>query len=190
MLILTATLYGEIELGMSFTPGSFLKSDEQKALDAISVADQGTLGDNILGFHVGYSFWWLFYASFDSLIVPPWWVDQQVGIPAPGYINFFDVGIRPRIGPIYLLATVGINTLYIHSAYADKNAENSMGVNIRLGAGLKFDALGISLTGTYTEADFAQLQKTITALTEGNDPRAQREFIQKLMPTIGFNLHL
>lgn len=199
MIILSAALYGEIELGMSYTPGTVLKSEANASLDALNT-EEDALGDSIIGFHVGYSFWWLFYASVDSLIVPPWFVEQETsytdlnneyhaGTRAPGYINFIDFGIRPKIGPIYVLATVGINNLYIHSEYVTGEEETTLGVNMRLGAGIQFGALSISLTGTKVFSNFEVMEAVLTRLGEG-DPQAETEFLQSLIPSIGFVLHL
>lgn len=190
MIILSATLYGEIELGLSYTPGSVLKTDEAAGLDDAYGIEQGAMGDMILGFHFGYSFWWLFYASVDSLIVPPWWVESYSEIYAPGFMNFIDVGIRPSIGPIYLLATMGINNLYIHSYYADENSETAVGVNMRVGLGIKFEALSINLIGTALFSDFAEMNTLLTEVSDGNDPTAEDRLLEKLMPSIGFVLHL
>ena len=92
-------------------------------------------------------------------VITPWFVQQTTsyvdsndvytaGTKAPGYLNFIDIGIRPQIGPIYLLATAGINHLYIHSKYQVAGKVPPLGVNLRLGAGLQFGGLSIAVTGT------------------------------------------
>ncbi len=198
MIILSATLYGEIELGLSYTPGTVLKSDAN--VSRAKLEDQDAMGDSILGFHVGYSFWWLFYVSLDSLIVPPWFVEQESsytdlnndyhpGTRAPGFMNFIDFGVRPKIGPIYALATMGINNLYIHSEYETGNEETTLGVNLRLGFGVQFGALSISVTGTKVFSSFEAMDASLTRMSDG-DTQAEQEFWQSLIPSIGFVLHL
>ncbi|OQY39626.1 MAG: hypothetical protein B6229_03460 [Spirochaetaceae bacterium 4572_7] len=124
----TSFLYAsDLELGLSYTPGDVLKTDEDRQIESVTGRKQN---DGILGFHAGYSFWWLFYVSSDSLVVPPWFVQKlstyekgngefHQGIMAPGFITFVDFGIRPKFKHLYLLATIGINSLYIHSEYDD-----------------------------------------------------------------------
>eukprot|EP01156_Anaeramoeba_ignava_P016330 Anaeramoba_ignava/a620874_4.p1 GENE.a620874_4~~a620874_4.p1 ORF type:complete len:207 (+),score=-12.44 a620874_4:41-661(+) len=196
MILLSTAVFAEIELGMSMTPGEVLMSDNTySAMTAIGY--EGDTTTPLTGFHVGYSFWWLFYASFDSIIVPPWYIYQvtnsssSAGINAPGYISFFDVGFRPRIGPIYLLATVGINDLYIHSYYADEYgySDDGVGVNARIGVGLKLGAFGINITGTSVFNTFEDLTETVQGLID-QDPNATDAFIYSLIPSIGFSLHL
>ena len=198
MLILSTAIFAEIELGMSFTPGEVLVTPETAAAMQFIGAEEST-SSSILGFHLGYSFAWLFYASFDSLIVPPWWIYQTTsytsadgvaysGINAPGYINFFDVGIRPSIGPLYILATAGFNTLYIHSGY-EQLSDNSLGVNMRIGIGLKFDAFSINITGTSIFNNFDQLTSTVNKIYK-QDQTATDDFLSTLIPSIGFVLHL
>lgn len=202
LILLTSTLFAELELGLSYTPANVLKSEESEALDKFDETEQGILGDSVLGFHAGYSFWWLFYLSADSLIVPPWYVKQitsytkadgskSKGVKAPGFINFFDVGIRPKIGPIYVLATIGINSLYVHSEYSD-GSENEAGVgaNLRLGFGIQFDSLSIVVTGTSFYSSFEAMQSTVERAINNTDPDARPDFLRSLMPSIGFILHL
>lgn len=201
MLVLSTYIFGEVELGLSYTPGSLLKSEESETMEDFYDVEAGVFGDSIIGFHAGYSFWWLFYASVDSLMVPPWWVYQltsytdtdgtiNTGINAPGFVNFFDIGIRPKIGPVYLLATVGINSLYIHSDYDTRDDEATVGYNIRLGLGLKFDNFSFTLTGTSVYNDYESMVSTVENLIEGEDPNATTDFIESIIPSIGVVLHL
>lgn len=197
-LLLSTTLFAEIELGLSYTPGSVLKNEQSADLEAFIGTEDS--GDHILGFHVGYSFWWLFYLGWDSLIVPPWFVYQTTsytdwdgntvqGTLAPGFVNFYNVGIRPRIGPVYVLATIGVNDLYVHSYYSDNEDDSTLGVNMRVGFGFKFDAFSLSFTGTAVFNDFQVLSDTLEGIADGNK-NSQEEFLSRLMPSIGFNLHL
>lgn len=191
-LILSFTLLSsglfanELELGLSMTPGSLLYKTE-------ATASRYAADESLLGFHVGYSFWWLFYASWDSMIVPPWFIEQQTQVyDAAGFMNFYDVGIRPKIGPLYLLATIGVTDLYVHNYYAtEQNYEsNEVGANIRLGVGFVFDVFSVNIVGTSFYKDFAVMQKTLQALAEGKDPNAQEDFLKTLLPSVGFVLHL
>lgn len=200
--ILTSSVYADLELGLSYTPGGVLKSEESEQMEAFFQTEQGVLGDSILGFHAGFSFWWLFYVSADSLVVPPWWVKQttsytttsgevKTGVHAPGFINFFDVGIRPSFGPLYLLATIGMNHLYVHSAYSDGSEnQGGLGVNLRIGAGLRFKNVSIVATGTSVYNNFEAMQSSVQRAIDGDDPNARPDFLRSLMPSIGFTIHL
>lgn len=201
MFVLSTYIFGEVELGLSYTPGSLLKNEESEAMEEFYDVESGVFGDSIIGFHAGYSFWWLFYVSVDSLMVPPWWVYQLTsytgtdgttydGINAPGFVNFFDIGIRPKIGPVYLLATVGVNALYIHSEYDTREEDATVGFNLRLGLGVKFDNFSFTLTGTSVYSDYDSMASTIENLIEAEDPDATTDFLESLIPSIGVVLHL
>ncbi|QEN06140.1 hypothetical protein EW093_16080 [Thiospirochaeta perfilievii] len=198
LVLLSTTIFAEIELGLSFTPGDVLVTEETAAAMQWVGADS-TSDESLLGFHFGYSFWWLFYASYDSLIVPPWFVYQTTtyteadgtpvsGINAPGFMNFLDFGIRPKIGPIYLLATIGFNDLYIHSQY-EQVEDAGLGVNLRIGAGYQFGAFSINFTGTSMFNSFDQLSATMSRLSD-QEPGAMDDFMSRIIPSIGFVLHL
>ncbi len=80
------------------------------ALPAV-FADQWELGisatpipdrdeDNMLtGFHFAYKWWYITYASWDSIALPPWLIQDWVGYYRPGFLNMFDVGLHLNIGP-------------------------------------------------------------------------------------------
>lgn len=190
MMLSTALFSDELELGISFTPGSLLEVSDSVAEEYDLQLEEQAL----LGFHVGYSFWWLFYTSWDSIVAPPPYIEEQTDVPdAAGFINFFDVGIRPSLGPVYILATVGINTTYVHSVAAHEYGyENNsdVGANVRLGVGLKFSAFSINLVGTSFYETFDDMTETLGGLFSGEEERAQEDFLKTLIPSIGFVLHL
>jgi hypothetical protein len=194
----------EIELGIALTPMSILKSKDEGSMEDIYDAESGVLGDNILGLHAGYSFMWLFYASVDANVMPPWWIEGMTGyydydtgervqgIMAPGFITFANVGVRPTFGPIMVMATIGINYMYIHSAYTkdeDLSSGNKAGMNLRVGAGYKFDMFSVSLIGTSVYPDFKSMRNTFKGLFQ-NDEQAIEDFTNTLIPSIAVYIHL
>jgi hypothetical protein len=196
-LIAAAPIWAEIEVGVGIAP-PMSQNDG-------APASQGVLGDMILSLHAGYSFLWLFYASADALVVPPTAVvnlTKQVdnagfvkdGLYRPGLLNLFDIGIRPRLGPIALMAEVGLNQLYI---YKQKELPNDyqppqLGVNLRLGVYwflAKNLAVVASGTGVFGSVD--ELKGFINAVS-GSDPYMRQKtievFTNNLYPTIGLTL--
>jgi hypothetical protein len=153
----------EWEVGMSFfapppIPDNF-------PIDPIPDEDNPAL---MPSFHFGYSWWGIFYASWDATVLPPYTVFKMTetvdwstgnvadGFYRPGFLNFYDVGARLKLGPFVGFGTVGINTLYVYGQSYPELAISSeerrsarVGANIRLGAGLVFDDWwGMSLVGT------------------------------------------
>jgi hypothetical protein len=171
-----------------------------------SEASQGFFNDSTKVLHAGYSFAWLFYASYDGLILPPYAVSQMTGSMdtttgtwspgyyRPGFLNTFNVGIRPRIGPLRLSATIGANSLYIFRQGPDALEVPPVGVNLRLGLGLKLGKhLGVMASGTSVFADFEELQTTLTALA-GSDTYLQQvatdRILNNLFPIVVLSLYL
>lgn len=198
-LVLSASLFAEIELGFGIAPP--LQEHEESMYDGFFYENTGVL-------HFGYSFWWLFYASYDALLLPPSAVagmtgtfneadsSYSSGIFRPGILSLIDVGFRPQIGPILLMATTGINNLYIYKQEeleANTDFEANLGVNLRLGVGLKINKfLGIMASGTVVFATFDDMSETLKNLA-GNDvflaTKAEERILNNLYPAIVLNLH-
>ena len=195
LLALSAPVFAEIELGASFTPAEYMMSEEIKQLEQFLGAEDQF--EAIFGFHIGYSWWWLFYGSWDAMVMPPWWVysitvgEEASGIYRPAFLNLFDVGVRPTLGPIILLAEAGINNIRIYDqeSLGVQGTEANFGVNLRLGAGLKFDWWGITVTGTSVFATFNKMVQVIQGVTESN-PNAIKYLVNSLIPSITFSMHL
>jgi hypothetical protein len=187
----------EIELGVGISPPLIEKPEG-------AGESENPLEDMMLSFHVGYSFLWLFYASADAIMLPPYVLQsltstydpitnvQREGIYRPGFINLINVGIRPRIGPIALMASVGINMLYVYKQ--DELPEDAfdptgLGVNARVGAYL-FLGKNLALTASATTvfANFDELVMTFADLAS-DDPFlsewATQRLLSGLYPTIG-----
>ena len=196
LLALSAPVFAEIELGASFTPAEYMMSAEIQQLEKFLGAED--VFEAIFGFHIGYSWWWLFYGSWDAMVMPPWWVysitvgEEASGIYRPAFLNLFDVGVRPTLGPIMLLAEAGINNIRIYGQEGlgvEGAGEANFGVNLRLGAGLMFDSWSITVTGTSVYNTFDKMVQVIKGVTESN-PNAIRYLVSSLIPSITFNMHL
>lgn len=199
MLLLPSVLLlaDEYELGIALTPMDVLKSDEDRSMEVISEGDNGGLNDFVLGLHLGYSFAWLFYASVDANAMPPWWVAKMTatqnedgsrvpGLNSPGFVTFLDVGFRPTIGSLILMAELGLNHFYIKDG---ADAGNKLGVNFRMGVGYKFDPFSVSLIATSIFPDFQTMKYVFKALS--NDEEWASEALGKsIIPSIALYLHL
>lgn len=201
-LAASSVAWAEIELGFGVSPpiGKTEKEGDP--------GPEGPLGDTILSFHAGYSFWWLFYLSADAYVVPPSFVKgattafdteegfTQEGIYRPGFLNMLDVGIRPRIGPIALMATVGVNQLYIYKeADLPKDMKKpSLGLNLRLGGHVFISKnLAVTLNGTLVFQDPEQMGKFFDAVGGSNEylrEQAIKYLRDNLYPTVGLTLVL
>jgi len=154
--------FAEWELGIGFTPGQVAGNTDPNA-------------DPLLNFHVGYS-WNILYASWDAYAMPDYWVYQNTtyvdpgggyivaGYLAPGFLNLFDVGIKIVLRPFIGYAELGTNYLYIRGG----QTWGKVGVNFRLGAGVKFGWWGINLSGTQVFASFADLNAAFHQVGHGD----------------------
>jgi hypothetical protein len=145
--------FAEWELGLGWSP-----STNSDSADRASV-------DSLVSYHVGYS-WNILYASWDAYALPDYmvynvtsYVDPNSGyfIPGyyvPGFMNLFDVGLKFYVRPVLGYVEVGTNALYL---YGGSMFKGGLGVNARLGIGLKFGWWGINLSGTDVFASWSDL---------------------------------
>ena len=174
--------------GVGYTP----LSNEDLADDA-SFQESG-----LTSFHAGYSFWWLFYASWDSFIMPPYLVESMTGslendvykegYYRPGFLNMYDVGIRIHLGPVMGFATVGVNTLYVYRQDEDMlDVGENIGANLRLGLGARFDWWGITASISSIQPSIDQAVMIIENMSSGDDylkTQAEEMFLANLVPSI------
>ena len=156
---------------------------------------------------MGYSFWWLFYASYDALILPPFAVagmtgnydaatdSYSPGVFRPGVLSLFDVGFRPKIGPFTFMLTTGFNNLYIYKQDELDDYEGmDLGVNLRAGLGFKLNkAFSIAVSGTVAYNSFNDMVWNLESLFgENGDYAAQiaeERIKNNFLPAIVLNLH-
>jgi hypothetical protein len=197
-VLVAAPAIAELELGFGIAP----------PLGEVppGAQSEGFLGDSTKVIHAGYSFLWLFYACYDGLILPPYAVSSMTGrfdisqgsyvsgYYRPGFLNTFTLGIRPRIGPIHLMAGIGINQLYVYKQEEDSLELPDIGVHLKLGAGFRFtNWLGVSVTGTTVFSDFDSLMSTLEALS-GDDEylqeRAMDTILSNLFPSVALVIYM
>jgi hypothetical protein len=171
--------FAEWELGLGLTPGQVAGNSDPNA-------------DPLLNFHVGYS-WSILYASWDSYAMPDYWVYQNTiyvdpstgytsgGILAPGFLNLFDVGLKIAPRPFIAFAEIGTNYLYVRGGLN----YGRIGVNFRLGAGVKFGFWGVNLTGTQVFASFADLDGAFRMAGHGD----WSYLTGGMVPTLNFTLY-
>jgi hypothetical protein len=170
MALAVPAAFAEWELGIGISPAQNQISTTPGAVDGI------------LNFHVGYS-WSILYASWDAFAMPSYWVYNATtyidpvngwyypGIDVPGFLNLFDVGIKIVIKPVIAYAEIGTNLLYLYGGqiYKDPSGALGVGVNGRLGAGVKFGFWGVNISGTQVFATWNDLKSALDqAFHHGN----------------------
>jgi hypothetical protein len=155
LLAMTVPAFAEWELGLGFTPAQNQSSTDPNALQGI------------MNFHVGYA-WSILYVSWDAFAMPDYWVYNATtfidpntgwyypGADVPGFLNMFDVGVRIVLKPFIFYAEAGPNILYLYGGqfYKDPLGGSGVGVNGRIGVGLKFGWWGVNLSGTQVFASW------------------------------------
>lgn len=128
---------------------------------AIPAGDGGQM-EPAWGFHVGISPFSILYASWDSLVMPSSVIGSWTGYYRPGFLNLYDVGLRLILGPIVALLEVGVNNVYVYKTGTQEIG--GLGANLRVGAGLKFGAWGVTVTGTSVFPTMPELVDTLKGL--------------------------
>jgi len=156
--------FAEWELGMGWSPSTNTNST---APDAVN---------SLINFHVGYS-WHILYFSWDSYALPDYMVynitsytdpvtGQYVnGYSVPGFMNLFDVGLKLVLRPFLGYIEVGPNVLYL---YGGQFYQGGVGVNARMGVGLKFGWWGVNISGTDVFANWSDLGAAFKSAFQGN----------------------
>jgi hypothetical protein len=155
LLALATPAFAEWDLGVSWLP---LGKDVAVAKSEYNF---------IPGFHVGYGFWYIGYATWDAYAMPNWMIWNITNYYfAPGFLNLWDVGLRLQLGPVVGFGEIGINNVYVYQT--GLVGADGIGANIRLGAGLKFDWWGITMTGTNVYGSFNEAASNIGGLFSGD----------------------
>ncbi len=174
-------VFSEAELGIGFSPGSIANPPDPYNVDPI------------IDFHVGWS-WSVLYLSWDSYAMPDYWVYNNTtyidpntgyvvqGYLVPGFLNLFDVGVKFVPKPFVLYAEIGTNLLYLRGGAT----YGKMGVNARLGAGLKFRWWGINVSGTQV---FASTDDMSAAFHQGIAYGNWSDLTQGMVPTLNFVIY-
>jgi hypothetical protein len=144
--------FAEWELGMGWSPSQNAYSTDPTAVNSL------------INFHVGYS-WQILYASWDAYALPDYWVYNYVGVPVPGFMNLFDVGLKLVLQPIIGYVEVGTNALYL---YGGQFYSGGFGVNARAGVGLKFGWWGVNVSGTQSFANWNDMGYAFQQASKGN----------------------
>lgn len=177
VLAMATPVFADLELGLSWTP--ILGEDNQIEEDM----------ESITGFHVGYQWWGIFYATWDSLVMPPGEIAGITGYKRPGFLNLFDAGLRLRLGPIIAYTTAGVNTLYVYKQDELAGFDPDFGANLRAGAGLKFGWWGVNVSGTTVFPSFDRLVQTLAALGTEDRDIAIDKIVNGLIPSINLTLY-
>jgi len=172
--------FSEAELGIGLSPGTVANPPDPNNVDPI------------LNFHVGWSYS-ILYLSWDAYAMPDYWVYNNTtyvdpssgytvqGYLVPGFLNMFDIGVKILLKPFLLYAEAGPNMLYLRGG----TDYGRVGVNARLGAGLKFGFWGINLSGTQIFASTDDLNAAIHQAIHGN----WSDLTQGMVPTLNFVIY-
>ena len=117
----------------------------------------------------------ILYFSWDAYAMPSYWVYNATtyidpssgwvypGADVPAFLNLFDVGLRIIIRPVVLYAEVGGNVLYLYGGqiYKDPTGSYGVGINAKLGAGVRFGFWGVNISGTQVFASWSDLRSAL-----------------------------
>ena len=172
--------FSEAELGIGLTPGQ------------VAAPPNPNDTSPILNFHVGYS-WSILYLSWDAYAMPDYWVLNNttyvdpnsgytiIGENVPGFLNMFDGGIKIVLKPFIGYAEVGFNNLYLRGGHT----YDKVGVNFRVGAGVKFGFWGINLSGTQVFASFDDMNAAFHMAGHGD----WSGLTEGMVPTLNFTIY-
>jgi hypothetical protein len=180
LLIIAAAMpafSNELEVGLSFTP-----------LPGGQDSPQGEM-DFMFGFHFGYSFLYILYATWDSLVVPPPMIFDWTGYDRPGYLNLYDAGVRFSIGPVIAYAEVGLNSIYVYKQETI-GFDPNFGANLRLGVGARFGWVGVNVSGTSVFPSFDYMIGTLKGLVADSTRKQSLGKIRDtLVPSLNFTMY-
>ena len=173
--------FSEAELGIGLSPGSVANPPDPSNVDPI------------INFHVGWS-WQILYLSWDAYAMPDYWVYANTsyvdantgyynsGYYVPGFLNMFDIGAKIVLKPFIFYGEGGVNYLYLRGG----QSYGRVGVNARLGAGLKFGFWGVNISGTQV---FASTQDMSAAFSDGFKHGDWSKLTQGMVPTLNFAIY-
>lgn len=189
------------ELGVSLTPTAGNNDSEYDTTSADSAAEK-----LVPGFHVGYRFLGILYASWEAMVLPPEYVTDmtatfyetggeiyyQPGPFRPGFLNLWDVGLKLVLGPIVAHTELGVNNIYVYKqADLEERFESNFGANWRIGLGLKLDRWGVNLDATTIFPSWDSMIDDLNILF-GDDSAASDQIADKIrwIPSLTFILYL
>ncbi len=180
-LLLGASVPGfsdTLDLGLSWTPVADKSIAAQEELDAIR------------GFHIGYALWDFVYFSWDALVIPPSIIEGWTGFYRPGFLNLYDGGIQLYFKPFFFYSEIGLNNVYVYKQGSNQVLQNNFGANLRLGLGLRWDWIGVNLSGTAVFHSFSSLTSTLAELANRDSrDRALQKIGDAIVPSFNFALY-
>ena len=172
----------DFEIGVSWTP---VPGKEEEG----RIAEEEGM-DSIFGFHFGYCWWSIFYASLDSLVMPPPIIQDWTGYYRPGFLNLLDVGVRLFIGPVVGYAELGVNNIYVYKQGEDNLDAAGLGANLRLGLGLKYKMLGVNVSGTSVFPSVSFMLDVLKGLASDQTRNLSLQMIKEgLVPSLNLVLY-
>ena len=179
---------GQWDLGLSFTP--VIKGEEDEA----QTGDKDPFEKVLPGFHFGYRWAGILYASWDAIVMPPEYITDMTGYTvtegdfeyfkygpyAPGFLNLWDIGLKGLLGPVVLYTEIGINTIYVYKqSEIPDDFKSNVGANWRAGVGGKFNNWGVNLDFTAIFPSFKSMASDIRILV-GDDVEAKAAVKRKI----------
>jgi hypothetical protein len=83
-----------------------------------------------------------------------------------------------------------MNNVYVYNQGSNQALKNNFGANLRLGAGLKWDWIGINLSGTAVFHSFRSMTRTLAGLANKDSrERAVDKIGETIVPSINVALY-
>ena len=143
----------------------------------------------------------ILYFSWDAYAMPSYWVYNATtytdpssgwvypGADVPGFLNTFRRWCSgSSFDPSSFFAEVGANLLYLYGGqiYKDPSGNTGVGVNAKLGSGVRFGFWGVNLSGTQVFSTWNDLRSAFDqAVHHGNTS----ELTQGSVLTLNFVLY-
>jgi hypothetical protein len=199
----------EIELGIGISPtiGQDSSSNSTTTSATESQGFQKFWNDSTKSVHLGWRTLGILYVSGDFVVVPSF-VAQTMsesydssteswsqGVYRPGILSLYDAGFKLKLGPVNLSAQAGINQFYIYRQTDIPDfVAPQLGVNLRLGAGLRFAKhLGLEAVIVTVQPSFKDAADVVTGVFS-SDPQLQSasmdRLVNQLIPAIQAVIYL
>ncbi len=182
LLVMSIPLFAnQLELGISATMVIPEAADSESEY---SDAQQDVFETILPGFHIAYRWWEIFYATWDSMVMPPEMITDMTGVIVqdefdpdftyfrpgpyrPGFLNLWDLGIKLILGPVVVHTELGVNTIYVHNqSELPDDFSTNFGANWRAGVGVKFNMWGVNADFTSIFPSFNTMIQDIQGLIQ------------------------
>jgi hypothetical protein len=197
----------EIELGIGVSPPLGQDTSASNTNAANQTETQQFWNGATKSLHVGLRTLGILYVSGDFVLIPSFFTETMTGswdgstetwtpgIYRPAVVSLYDAGFKLKLGSLSLSAQAGINQLYVYkqSELIDFTAP-PLGVNLRLGAGLRLAKfLGLEAVIVTLQPSFQDAVDVIKGVASSDSVLQQSSLdrlTKQLIPSIQAVLYL